>query len=541
MMKRQYYRWILPVTILGLSGCMVGPNYQRPEFETAKNWNGADRHTATQPTTTQPSHITTQPVQIAKWWKTLNDPVLDSLIDRAITANLDLRIATARVREARAQRGVTASILYPHLDANGAYNYSGSSKNVGQSGSSELGLGKKLRNSIVSGALSGLSGNGTPSGVKDILLNSVSSAINEKLADTSVSTSRGQNLFNAGFDAGWELDIFGGNRRAVEAAEADIETQIESRRDVLVTLVSEVAINYIQLRGAQQRLAIAYENIKIQKDSLDLTRNRYEAGFVSELDMTQAETLLSTTEAAVPSLETTIRQSIYQLSFLLALQPADLLRELEVRQPIPPLPPEIPVGIPSDILRRRPDIRTAERELASATAKIGQATADLFPKFSLTGSVGLQSGDINHMLDRNSIGWGIGPSVSWPIFDGWKIRSNIEITNAVQEQALLNYQRVILAAFKEVEGELIAYRNEQIRYARLSRAVKSSQKSTDLSQDLYTQGLTGFLDVLESQKSLYNNQDTMVQSQVAVLTNLISLYKALGGGWEDVPVTQNNN
>jgi multidrug efflux system outer membrane protein len=536
-MKRRAFILTVLVFVLTQTGCMVGPNYQRPEFKTANEWTGVDKSVATTaPSTTQPatqpSKTTTQSAKISEWWKSLNDPVLDSLVERAIAANLDLRIATARIREARAQRGVTASVLYPQLDSSGGYNYSGSSKNVGQSGVSELGLGKQIRNAIVGGALSGLSGTGTPASSKDILLNSVTSAINEKLADTSVATSRGRNLFSAGFDAGWELDIFGGNRRAVEAADATIGAQIESTHDVLVSLVSEVALNYVQLRGAQRRLVIAYENIEIQKDTLELTKTRYNAGFVSELDIAQSETLLGTTEAAVPSLETTIRRSIYELSLLLALQPADLLKELEVQRPIPPTPPQIPVGMPSDLLRRRPDIRQAERQLAAATAQIGVATADLFPKFSLTGSFGVQSNDVNHLLDRNSIGWSIGPSVSWPVFDGWKIRSNIELTNAQQEQALLNYQQTILSALKEVEGELVAYRNEQIRYAKLSQAVAASQRSTDLSQELYAQGMTAFLDVLEAQKSLYNNQDTLIQSQVAVLTNLISLYKALGGGWE---------
>jgi NodT family efflux transporter outer membrane factor (OMF) lipoprotein len=533
-MNRISFKYI-PTFALILAGCSVGPNYQRPETKSAKTWGEADSSVVTTQPTTQPSKTTTQPAQLETWWKAFKDPTLDSLIERAVDANLDLKVATERVREARAQRGVTAAVLWPTLDASGAYSYQGSSKNVGNNSSTELGPGKQLRNAAVNGAFNGLAGGSSTISGKQILVDSVQNTVNNKLSDTSTSTSRGQNLFSAGFDAGWEIDVFGGNRRAVEAADADIDAYVESRHDVLVTLLSEVALNYVELRGAQQRLIIARENIVLQKDTVDLTQVRYKAGFVSELDIAQAQALLANTEAEVPTLETSIRQSIYQLSLLLAQQPDALLKELESVKPIPTVPPRIPVGLPSDLLRRRPDIRTAERQLAASTARIGEATADLFPKFSLTGSVGPQSSQINNLFDRNSFGWSVGPAVSWPVFDGWKIRSNIEVTNAQQAQALATYQQTVLSAFKEVESDLVAYRNEQLRYEKLSQAVSASQRSTDLSQELYMQGLTAFLDVLTAQKSLYSNQDSLIQSQITVTTNLISLYKALGGGWEQMP------
>ena len=528
-----------------MNGCAVGPNYRTPETHAPATWSTTQPESpATQPalSATQPappasqlSLPTTRPADVATWWRSLHDPLLDSLIDRAVASNLDLRLAEARVREARAQRGVVAADLWPQVGVSAAYSYSGSSLNTGPKPQGTPGLGAQVGSAAlnsVGGALKA----GQPvsvAGVSEDVLNQVASTvIDNKLGKTGTSVSRNQNLFQAGFDATWELDVFGGIRRAVEAADADIAASEESRRDALVTLLAEVALNYVQLRGSQQRLVIARENIKSQQNTVELTSDLLRVGLASELDVSQAKALLASTQSQVPVLQSAILQSIYQLSVLLAQPPGALLAELEKDAPIPATPPEVPIGLPSDLLRRRPDVRTAERLLAAATAQIGVATADLYPKFSLTGSFGPQSRDINHILENNSLAWSIGPGISWPILDGWRIRSNIEVQNARQEQALTTFEKTILVAFQDVETALVTYTNEQVRYQSLAEAVAFNQRSADLSYDLYRQGLTAFLNVLESQRSLYVSQDALVQSQSVAVTNLIALYKALGGGWE---------
>ncbi len=533
-MNTRNFRVCLTCAVL-TGGCMVGPNYRTPQTPAPKTWSGVaatqpSTHPSTQPST-QPAGPTTRPAQVAAWWKTLKDPTLDSLLTEAVRANLDLRIATARVRQARAERGVIAADLWPQVNASGSHAYRGSSQNAGPKTSGNQGPGKQLRNSLVNNALQTIT-TGTVSTPTQILGQTLTSAVNQKLQGNGVSVSRDQNLFQAGFDAAWELDVFGGIRRSVEAADDDLAASIESRRDVLVTLLSEVALNYVQLRGFQRRLVIAYENIRIQEDTVDLTQTRYKAGFTNELDLTQAQAQLATTQSQVPAFESDIRQTIYQLSVLLGKPPAALLPILEKEGPIPAVPPEVPLGLPSDLLRRRPDIRTVERQLAAATARIGVATADLFPKFSITGSVGPQSRTINKMLDQKSLSWSVGPGVTWPVFDGWRIRSNIEVQNALEEQAVATYEKTVLTAFQDVESSLIAYMKEQVRRQSLAEAVRANQRATDLSNELYTRGLTAFLNVLESQRSLYATEDQLVQSDTTVITNLIALYKALGGGWE---------
>jgi multidrug efflux system outer membrane protein len=291
-------------------------------------------------------------------------------------------------------------------------------------------------------------------------------------------------------------------------------------------------LNYTELRGAQRRLAIAQENIASQRDTLALTQDRYHAGFTSELDVTQAAAQLATTESEVPLFESAIRQSIYQLGVLLGQPPGALLAELEKAAPLPATPPSVPLGMPSDLLRRRPDIRAAERQLAAATARVGQATADLFPRFSLTGSFGPVTSDFRHLLDRRSLTWSVGPGMSWPIFDGGRIRANIRVQDARQQQALVNYEQTVLTALQDVENSLVSYASELKRHDALSQAVASNQRSVELSDDLYVRGLGAFLNVLDSQRALYAAQDALVQSETTTVTNLISLYKALGGGWD---------
>jgi len=531
IMNKRFYPSCLILLVL-FCGCTVGPEHRTPPVATPATWSGVKTNIPA----TQPSVPTTCPAKLGEWWKSLNDPMLNSLIEQAMASNLDLRIATARVREARAQRGVVAADLWPQLNANASHTYRGGSQNAGPKTSGGLGPGKQLRNTAVNAALQGITSGqavapATPAG---IVGQALSDAVNEQLQGQGVRASRDQNLFQLGFDASWEIDIFGGNRLAVEAATADLAATVENRRDVLISLLSDVAANYVQLRGTQRRLAIARENIRAQKDTLELTLTRFKAGFTSELDVAQAQSQLAGTESQVPLLESLIKQYIYKLSILLGQPPAALLATLEKQSPLPIIPSQVPVGLPSDLLRRRPDIRSAERQLAAATARVGAATADLFPRFFLTGSVGPQSRTINHLFDQKSLAWSVGPQITWPVFDGWRIRSNIEIQNAQQEQAVALYEKTVLTAFQDVENALVAYTHEQVRYRSLDQAVQASQRSTDLSQELYARGMTGFLNVLESQRALYASQDQLVQSETSVVMNLLALYKSLGGGWEDL-------
>ncbi len=336
-----------------------------------------------------------------------------------------------------------------------------------------------------------------------------------------------------GFDAGWEIDIFGGVRRNIEAADADLEATMETLRDVLVTLTAELARNYIDLRAFQQRIAIARRNLKAQQHSAELTRKRFEGGFVGGLDVANAEAQVATTAAEIPLLEASARQSIYSLSVLLGLAPAALMDELSPVSAIPAAPPSVPVGVPSDLLRRRPDIRTAEAEIHGDTARIGVATADLFPRFTISGSMGLLASDFSSWLKWASRFWSFSPLATWPLFDMGRIRANIELQKALQEETVINYQQTVLRALQEVENTLIASEKEEEHRRALVEAVRANRKAVELATKLYTQGETNFLDVLVAQRFLFSSEDALVQSTGTVSTNLVALYKALGGGWAD--------
>ncbi len=529
---------IMSCFLAATAGCAVGPKYEPPQAPVPAGWIGAANAA-----TTQPAGPTTRPVSLTTWWDSFNDPMLNALIDRAAEANPDLHVAEARVREARALRDVAAADFWPQILFGGSYAYRASSRNAAPRVRSGPGFGKTILNNVLNGIriqpgqfnpVTNAFGPPTISaGSPGGLGNSISlGSLTNRFLNSTPRPPRAQNLFQVGFDASWEMDFFGRIRRSVEAAEADLAAADEARRNVLVTLLSDVALNYAQLRGSQRRLLIANENIRAQQDTVDLTTSRYEAGFTNELDVAQARAQLEITRSLVPVFESAIRQSIYQLSVLLGQPPAGLLAELAPVEPIPEAPVDVPTGLPSELLRRRPDIRQAERLVAATTARIGVATADLFPRVSLTGSFGTQSSDMRHFMDNKSMFWSVGPGVQWPIFDGGRIQANIRAEVAREQQALGQYQSIVLAAFQDVENALVAYGQERIRRKTLAAAVQASQLATELSNDLYTRGLGPFLNVLESQRTLFAAQDQMVQSETAVTTNLIALYKALGGGWD---------
>jgi multidrug efflux system outer membrane protein len=473
---------------LPVAGCAVGPDYHPPHRTVPEAWNGM-----LVPTPAQTSVATANPAQLVEWWKAFDDPMLTSLVERAIAANLDLRLAEARLRQARAVLGVAVAGFWPTLDASGSYRRSyGSSVSAGISG----------------GGVGSASAAGRPN-------------------------SEGVDLFRDGLDAAWELDIFGGVRRNIEASEADLLAAVEDRRDVLVSLVAELGADYIGLRGFQQQIAIARKNLQAQQHTAEITSKRHQVGFASGLDVANANAQVATTQAQIPVLESSARAAIYGLSILLASEPAALVEELAAETPIPPTPPEVPVGLPSELLRRRPDIRRAEAQIHGATARIGVATADLFPKFSLTGSFGYSGNAVSSLTHWENRFWAVGPTVSWPIFDAGAIRWNIEVQNAIEEQAILTYQKTVLTALKDVETALVAYAKEQDHRQALTEAVANNRKAVELSLMLYTAGRTDFLNVLTAQRSLYVSEDALAQSVRGVSENLVALYKALGGGWEE--------
>ncbi|NUM54617.1 MAG: efflux transporter outer membrane subunit [Candidatus Hydrogenedentes bacterium] len=542
-------RWPFPlILVLSVAGCAVGPDYTPPEVSVASAWHAPSE-----------GGETNAAADVTNWWKVFGDEALNALIAEASVSNFDVRIAEARVREARAARGIVRADLYPRLDVSGSYrrqqltkpdaaepsvSFGGGANDFSLSRSTTLRTGDFTFNSSSSATrLSALlfggggsqqvdqGGQGGVQGGGGFLKPFQNRNISFS-PDSQPSFDRTQDLYQAGFDATWELDIFGGNRRAVEAANADIEASEEGRRDVLVSLLAEVARNYLTLREAQSRLGIAQENIAAQQGSVDLTQSRFDAGLTSELDVSRARAQLATTQSHVPALENIIASTLYRLGVLLGKDPAALYDELSVESPLPPTPPEVPVGVPSDLLRRRADIRRAERELAAATARIGEATADLFPKFSLTGNFGFQSDNANDFTIGANQVWGFGPSVRWPIFDAGRIRANIEVQNARQEQALIGYEQAVIGSLGDVETSLVAYAKEQQRYASLDTAVTSEKRAVELANERYTRGLSDFINVLDTQRALYLAQDQLVQSQTTVLLNLVTLYKALGGGWE---------
>ena len=425
---------------------------------------------------TSPVKATTAYADLVHWWTGFNDPNLTSLIDRAVQSNLSIKQAEARIVQARAQRGVVASGFWPTADATGSYS--------------------RVR---------------TPG---------------------FAAPSTTSNLYQTGLDAAWELDIFGGTRRAVEAAEADIQFAVEDRRDVLVTLTSEVALNYVELRGFQQQIIIAQNNLAAQQHTAEVTRQKLQVGFVGPLDVANAEAQVATTASVIPGLETSAQQTIYNLSVLLGLPPAALLKELSATSSIPTTPPDVPMVIPSELLRRRPDIRRAEAEIHGATARIGLATADLFPKFSLTGSLNFQSNQLNRLVEWKNRAWSMGPSVDWQFFNAGRVSSNIKVQKALQQQSSLAYQQTVLTALQDVENALVAYANEYERRKALVDAVAANVKAVDYSTQLYSQGQTDFLNVLNAQRSLFISQDALVGSTRNLSTDLVALYKALGGGWD---------
>jgi outer membrane protein, multidrug efflux system len=450
-----------------LSGCRVGPEFTVPQTAVPPTWTGSTMAPATP-----------DAAALAQWLTSFNDPLLTSLVGEALQANLDLRLAGSRLRQARAAHRVAAAASGPTLDASGS-----AQRSQAAAGSEET--------------------RGAPT-----------------------------NSYRAGFDAAWELDLFGGVARNREAALADVLSAEESRRAAQVTLVAEVAQTYIDLRLQQQRIAIARKNLEAQQHTVDVTRKRRQGGFVSALDVAGAEAQVATTAAAIPPLEAAVRQTVYALSVLLDREPGALLDRLSAAAPVPTTPPAVPLGVPADLLRRRPDIRAAEANIHAATARIGVATADLFPHVTLGAATGIQAANTGNLVEPWSTFWSLGPSLSWRVFDTGATRANIEVRKALEEQSVLTYRQTVLTALQEVESALIGSTKEEEHRQALGTAVEANRKAVDLAVQLYDAGQTEYLDVLSAQRALYSAEDALAESAGNTATQLITLYKALGGGWE---------
>jgi multidrug efflux system outer membrane protein len=453
-----------------LPGCAVGPNYKEPKTKTAPAYGN----------TSEPGVGTNQ---IAlDWWREFHDAQLEKLIEHALTNNLDLKIAVARLREARALYRESQFDLLPSVNANGSF------------------VKEKLSRAAVFGA---------------------------------AGVNRNLELFRAGFDATWELDLFGRVRRSVEANAATMEATIANIRDVQVSLLSEIAGNYLELRGLQHELDVARRNAENQRETLKITQARLEGGRGTELDVARAQAQLSSTLASLEPIETQIARAMHRIAVLSGQQPTSLNAELKPLQPMPTLPTLVNIDTPESLLRRRPDIRIAERRLAAATARIGVEVSDLFPRVTFIGNVGVEAATFAGLGKAGSDTWSFGPQIHWAAFDYGHVRNRILAADARAEALLAEYEQSVLGALEETENSLVAFGREQIRRENLRDSVKASERAAKLARIRFENGATDFLVVLDAERVLLEAQDRLAQSETQTATSLVSVYKALGGGWVD--------
>ena len=486
-----------------LCGCAVGPDFKQPAWASPSSWFGGPREAVKRPQ----SVPVAEPVDV-DWWKLFHDPVLTGLERRVAAENLDVKTADIRLTESRAQLGIARSALFPTLNGNVSYTRQQASNN---------GLFAIVPSAAGATGANGASGN-SAGGIQG----------------TGIKPF---DLYQGGFDASWEVDLWGGVARSVESAAATSEAANEARRSVLLSSLAEVARDYILLRGTQAQLAIANENARTARQGLDLTQQRAAGGVTTDLDVANASAQLRSTLAQIPSLEQQEAQTINALSLLLGQPPNALRTELATAKPIPPVPPRVPVGLPSELARRRPDIRQAEAQLHAATADIGVAQANFYPSLNLTGSIGLQSLQFGNLFNFNSKQYAVGPGLTIPIFQGGELRATLQLREALQQEAAVNFQKTVLQAWHDVDNALTAYRAEQARRIQLIQAVADNRRALTLAQSRYQEGVADFLTVLVAETSLLAAEQQLADSTTTVSSNLVALYKALGGGWEtDMPV-----
>ena len=477
----------IALTVLPL-GCTVGPRFTQPTPAVPAQWSTSSTAPAAQATST----INTGAADLSNWWAEFNDPGLSSLIERSRASNLDLRAAVLRISESRAELDVSAASFWPTLSANTSYTRQRISE-------------------------------ATPNGAVLTQFNNV------KIPGvSSFGFPNPYSQYQLGLGASWELDLFGRVRRSVEAANADLRASVEDQRAVLVSLDSDVARAYIDLRGAQLRKSVTEASLATQTEVLDLTRQRQAVGLTTDLDVENAAAEVNTTQAQLPVLDLQITQDINLLSKLMGREPDALRSELNQPHPVPPVPPQIPIGLPADLARHRPDIREAEQKLHAATARIGVAVADLFPRLTLSAQGGVQSQSTSNLLEWASRFGSIGPTLEVPIFDRGRW-ATIRVQDVRTKEAALDYERTVLSALQESENALAAYRADQDRRAQLSAAVAHSRDALSLARQRYESGVANFIVVLDAERTLQQNELSLAESVVSVSTDLVALYRALGG------------
>ncbi len=476
-----------------LAACTVGPDFVPPDAGTPAVLTDLEGRKTTfgKPAASQPVADAVDPA----WWRLFNDPVLSDLIERVAGENLDVQLATSRLAESRGQLGITSASQFPRLNGSAGY--------ITQQASSK--------------GIFGLLGAG---------------AAGSQAGGIRGSRLQPFDLYSYGFDASWELDLWGRVRRSIESSDAALTASAEARRDALLSAMAEVARDYIQLRGAQASLAIAQRNLRTSRQSFSLVQERATGGLVTDLDVANASAQVATIEADLPRLQAQQAQLINAISLLLGQEPGAVSAQLLTPEPVPPVPPRVPVGMPGELARRRPDIRQAEAELHSATADIGVAVANFYPTVTLSGSIGIQALRLKDISNFDAHQYTLGPSLSVPIFDAGRLKGNLALRTAQQQGAALRYQQVVLRSWHEVDNALTAYDTEQRRRDALARAVVQNRRALAQAQTRYSAGVADFLSVLDAQRSLLSTEDALAQSTTAVSGNLVSIYKALGGGWE---------
>lgn len=486
---QRFLKLVSPLPLFALlSACMVGPDYQVPTLATPKRW-------VEPPPTGSGSPV----AELPHWWHGFKDDKLNSLIDRALRGNLDVQAAEARLNASRAQVTAAAAGLWPRLNSSGGYQRERLSPNALKG----ILTGAFEGGESTSGLLSSLGPLGAPF-----------------------------NLFQAGFDSSWELDFFGGIKRQQEAAVANAQATQESQYDIRITLTAEVARHYLELIAAQRRLQIARQRMDNQQKIFKLAENAFQAGFANALDVKRAKTEWEAVEAAIPTIESQIKNLRHGLALLLGMQPGALENELANLKSDIPMPPTLPAGVPADLLRRRPDIRRSERSLASATALVGASVAELFPKITLTGAVGLQSQDMSDFANLSSGFYGFGPRLSLPIFQAGRLLANLDAQEARSAEALKDYEKTVFNALREVEDALAALNGEYRRKQSLIAAETSARISQESASIIYQEGETELQAVLDINRIWFDTQEQLVQSELAWAAGHVALFKALGGGWD---------
>jgi NodT family efflux transporter outer membrane factor (OMF) lipoprotein len=415
-------------------------------------------------------------IDLTEWWKNLSDPILDELIKEASKDNLNIRMAISRVEEARGNFGIVDSLRFPQLDLEGS---------VKRSKTSE------------------------------------SASYTSSITDT---------YSTLGLDLGWEIDVFGFVRRSVEAADAEIDASVEYYRDVMVVLYSEIAKSYVSARTYQARLQFANDNVKNQKETVGIVAARYEAELVSEIDVFQSKQNLAASEAAIPLLNASLDRTINRLAVLLGKKPGYLQDKLLQPKAIPQPPQKITLFLPAEILRQRPDIRQAERDLAAQTARIGITVAEMYPRFSLGGTIGINKASDN---SGNTEYYSFGPSFTWEVFDAGRHEAEIKVQDERLEQARASYEKTVLTALEEVENALTAYNEEQYRIQKIKNSVDASKNVNEITRARYSAGLIDFQEVLDAQRVVFNQEDDLATSQGELIQHLIDIYWSMGGGWDE--------